>query len=129
MTPAPPRPPEWEESLFRLISGPAIWATHFLLSYITAAVWCAKLAGPDGSLAGARVAIAAYTVVAFAGIGIAAWVGWQRHSFEGAALPHDFDSPGDRHRFLGFAMLLLAGLSAVATLYTALAALVIGTCS
>jgi hypothetical protein len=128
-TTTPSEPPEGAESYARLVSAPAIWALHFMLCYVTAAVWCAKVAGPDGSLAGARLAIAAYTVVAFVGIGIAGWVGWERHSFEGATLPHDFDSRGDRHRFLGFAMMLLAGLSAVATLYTALAAVFIGTCA
>jgi hypothetical protein len=120
--------PERGESFWRLTSGPLIWGVHFLLCYATAAVWCAKLAGAPGSLGGARLAIAVYTVLALAGIGIAGWVGWERHAFRGATLPHDFDSPDDRHRFLGFAMLLLAGLSAVATVYTALAAVFIGTC-
>lgn len=129
MTTAPSEPPESAESYARLVSAPAIWAVHFMLCYLTAAVWCAKFAGPDGSLGGARPLIAAYSVCALAGIGIAGWVGWERHSFAGATLPHDFDSPGDRHRFLGFAMLLLAGLSAVATLYTTLAALFVGTCA
>ena len=43
---------------------PTIWAAHFLLCYVTAAIWCAKVAGPDGSLGGVRVAIAVYTVLA-----------------------------------------------------------------
>ena len=129
MKPEPSGPPESGESFWRFTSAPAIWAVHFMLCYLTAAIWCAKGEGPDGSLGAARLAIAAYTVVAFAGIALAGWVGWERHSFGGATLPHDFDSPGDRHRFLGFAMLLLAGLSAVATLYTALAAVFIETCA
>ena len=128
MTQGPSELPERGESFWRLTSGPVIWAVHFVLCYATAAVWCAKLAGPDGALGGARVAIAGYTVVALVGIGIACWVGWERHTFRGATLPHDFDSAADRHRFLGFAMLLLAGLSAVATVYTALAAVFIDTC-
>jgi hypothetical protein len=126
---ARPSLPEQDESYWRLASAPAIWAVHFGLSYATAAVWCAKVAGPDGALGAARLAIAAYTVVAVVGIAAVGWAGWERHTFEGATRPHDFDSPGDRHRFLGFATLLLAGLSGVATLYTALAAAVIGTCS
>lgn len=128
MTQTPSELPEHGESYWRLASGPLIWAVHFLLCYVTAAVWCAKLAGPDGALGGARTAIAGYTVVALVGIGIAGWVGWGRHTVRGATRPHDFDSPADRHRFLGFAMLLLAGLSAVATTYTALAAVFIETC-
>ena len=35
--------PEEKESLWVLTAAPTIWAVHLLLSYITAAVWCAKL--------------------------------------------------------------------------------------
>jgi hypothetical protein len=120
--------PEENESLWMLTAGPATWAAHFLLCYLTAAIWCAKCAGVDSSLRHVRVAIAAYTVIALVGIGLTGWRGFQRHSFEGSTQPHDFDSPADRHRFLGFATLLLSGLSAVATLYVALAAVFIGSC-
>ena len=44
--------------------SPTIWGVHFLLSYITAAIYCAKYAPPDGSLRGVRWAIAAYTILA-----------------------------------------------------------------
>ena len=43
--------------------------------------------------------------------------------------PHDEPTPGDRHRFLGFATLLLCGLSFVAVLYAAFAIAVIDTCT
>jgi len=110
---------EEEESLWDLILSPAIWAAHFLLSYVTAAIWCAKFAPRFGSLEPVRWAIAAYTVVALAGIGWNGWGAFRRHRFQAQPLPHDFDSPGDRHRFLGFATLLLAALSAIATLFAA----------
>jgi hypothetical protein len=120
--------PEKKESLWLLTISPVIWSVHFLLSYVTAAVWCAKLAGPGGPLGGARTAIAVYTAAALIGIGITGWIGFRRHSFGDAETPHDFDSPEDRHRFLGFATLLLSALSAVGTVYVALAAVFIGTC-
>ena len=120
--------PEKKESLWLLTVSPAIWSGHFLLSYVTAAVWCAKLAGPGGSLGGARTAIAVYTAVALAGIGITGWIGFRRHRYGDAETPHDFDSPEDRHRFLGQATALLCGLSFVAVVYTALGAVVIGSC-
>lgn len=119
---------ESSERLFRLAVGPLIWSMHFLLSYVTAAVWCAKVAGRTGGLGGARVAIAVYTVVALTGIAITGWRGWRRHSYGSATVPHDFDTPEDRHRALGFATVLLCGLSAVATVYVALAAVFIATC-
>ena len=50
---ARPSLPEQDESYWRLASAPVIWALHFLLSYATAAVWCAKVAGPDGALGAA----------------------------------------------------------------------------
>jgi hypothetical protein len=120
--------PEKNESLWLLTVSPAIWTVHFLLSYATAAVWCAKLAGPGGSLWEARLAIAVYTALALIGIGINGWSGFRRHSFGHSTTPHDFDSAADRHRFLGFATLLLSALSAVGTLYVALAAVFIRTC-
>lgn len=119
---------EKNESLWILTVSPTLWAAHFLLSYLTAAVWCAKVAGRDGSLGTVRVAIAVYTVLALLGIGITGWIGYRRHSFGEGETPHDYDTPEDRHRFLGFATLLLSALSAVATLYVALAAVFLGTC-
>jgi hypothetical protein len=119
---------EENQSLLLLAASPVLWAAHFFLSYLTAAIWCAKVAGPDGSLAGVRVAIAIYTVLALGGIGGIGWQALRRHSYGTATPPHDDDTPEDRHRFLGFAALLLSGLSAVAVLYAALAAIFIGSC-
>ena len=116
-------------SLWLLTIAPTIWAAHLLLSYITAAVWCAKFAGADGSLGGVRTAIAWYTTVALAGIAFVGWEGFRRHSYGGTeTTTQDLDSPEDRHRFLGFATLLLSGLSAVAVMYAALAAMYFDTC-
>jgi hypothetical protein len=111
---------EKNQSLWLLMASPMIWAAHFLLSYGTASVWCAKVADPGGSLGGVRVAIVIYTFVAFAGIGITGRIGYRRHSHGEASVPHDDDTPEDRHRFLGFSTLLLSALSAVAVLYAAL---------
>lgn len=111
--------PEERESLWGLVVSPVIWSAHFLLCYITAAIWCAKK-GPDASLSTVRVAIITYTAVAIVAIAWNAWDGYRRHRFAKGKLPHDFDSPEDRHRFLGFATLLLALLSGVATLYAAM---------
>jgi hypothetical protein len=123
-------------SLWLLTIAPTIWAAHLLLCYVTVAIWCAKAAGPGASLDGVRTAILWYTVVALAGIAVIGWEGLRRHSFPSAALgasgteatTHDLDSPDDRHRFLGFATLLLSGLSTVAVLYAAFAATLFDTC-
>ena len=54
---------EKKQSLWLLTASPVIWAAHFMLSYITASIWCAKLAGPDKSLGEVRVAIVIYTAL------------------------------------------------------------------
>ena len=76
----------------------------------------------------ARVALIAYTVVALAVIVAVGWRSWRQHQWGDAELPHDAASAGDRHRFLGFATLLLCGLGFVAVVYSALAIGLIGTC-
>jgi hypothetical protein len=111
---------EKHESLWRLVISPTIWAIHFMACYVTAAIWCAKFAPRFGSLEPVRWAIAVYTLAALVGIALNGWNGLKRHRFGSESLPHDFDAPGDRHRFLGFATVLLAALSAVATLFAAM---------
>ena len=119
---------ERKESLWRLVVSPTIWAAHLLLSYVTAAIYCAKLVPRDASIAPVRLAIVIYTAVALAGIAYNGWDGYRRHRFGAATLPHDDDTPADRHRFLGFATALLAGLSVVATLYAALVVVFVRSC-
>jgi len=119
---------EERESLWWLTASPLVWSAHLLVSYGTAAIWCAKAAPDGGPLGAARMAIAVYTAVALALIGAVGRRGFRRHAYGDANLPHDFDSPEDRHRFLGFATLLLSGLCAVAVVYQALPAVFIGSC-
>lgn len=133
--PAPPRRsvedtvlPESRASLWLLTAGPATWAVHFLLSYVTAAIWCARAATVAAPLGTARVALVVYTVAALAVIVVVGWRSWRQHQWGDAELPHDAASAGDRHRFLGFATLLLCGLGFVAVVYSALAIGLIGTC-
>ena len=116
------------DTLWLLTIAPTIWAAHLLLCYISAAVWCAKFAPPAAPLGGIRTAINWYTVVALTGIAIVGWEGFRRHRHGTEATTHDLDTPDDQHRFLGFATLLLSGLSAVAVLYAALAATFFETC-
>jgi type VI protein secretion system component VasK len=119
---------EEKQSLWLLTLSPTIWAAHLLLSYVTASLWCAKAVGPGGSLQAVRIAIGLFTVMALAGIGITGWRGYRKHRYGAGDLPHDEDTPEDRHRFLGFATFLLSALSAVAVLYAALVALFIRRC-
>lgn len=112
--------PEKNESLWIIAAAPAIWGAHFLLCYVTAAVWCAKVVGFGGSLHSVRIFIAAYTVIALAGILLTAYLGYRKRSLGGLTMPVHEDTPEDRHRFLGHATLLLSALSFVATVFVAL---------
>jgi hypothetical protein len=114
--------------LVLLAIPPTIWAAHFLLAYCTAAIWCEKAAPTTGALGPAGVAIWVYTVIALAAIAVIGVLAWRRHRYGDGQLPHDFDSAADRHRFLGFACMLLSGLSAVAVVYGALAVALVGSC-
>jgi hypothetical protein len=114
-------------SLWLLTIAPTIWAMHLLLCYVTAAIWCAKFVASGGPL-GVRTAITWYTGLALAGIAAIGWEGYRRHRHGMETTTHDLDTAEDRHRFVGFATLLLSGLSAVGVLYAALAAAYFETC-
>jgi hypothetical protein len=122
----PPTP--GHHSLWLLTIAPAIWAVHLLLCYITAAVWCAKFIPQGGAFGSIRTAITWYTAVALGGIAVIGWEGFRRHRHGTETTTHDLDSAEDRHRFVGFATLLLAGLSGVGVLYAALAATFFESC-
>jgi hypothetical protein len=119
---------ERRENIWMLAVAPTIWAAHFGLCYITAAIWCAKVPSALAPLGGIRTAVAVFTALALAGIGVTGWIGYRAHSYGAASLPHDDDTPEDRHRFMGYATFLLSGLSAVAVIYAALVVVFIETC-
>jgi hypothetical protein len=118
---------ERNQSLWLLTMSPAIWAAHFLLSYIAAAIWCGSV-GPSGGLGWVRAAIAGSGVAALIAIALVGRFGWRKHKHGTEEPPHDQDTPDDRHRFLGFATVLLSALSALATIYVGLVTLFIRTC-
>ena len=111
---------EERQSLWLLAAAPTIWALHFLLCYITAAIWCEKMAGPEGRLGAARTAIWIYSIAALAAINWIGWIGYKKHTYGGGETPHDDDTPEDRHRFLGFSTLLLSGLSLIGVIFETL---------
>jgi hypothetical protein len=120
--------PEREDSLWWVAAAPGVWAAHFTLSYATAAVWCAKQ-GSAAPLSVARVAIAAFTVVGLGMVAVVALRGLRNYHRSHEARPRtDVDTSLARHQFLGFTLLSLAGLSGVAIVFQALAAVFIGSC-
>ena len=118
---------EERESLAFLVGALCVWAAHFLACYGIAAVFCAKL-GPSRALDEVRLVIGGLTVAALAAIGAFGWRGWKRHRLAGGAVPHDDDTPEDRHRFLGYATAITAMLSGVSVAYSGMVALFFRTC-
>lgn len=114
------------DSLWLLTGAPIIWAGHFLLCYVTAAIWCAKVGGGAEAFWAVRAAIAGYTVATLAGIGLFWLAGFRRIRFR--PRPQNRATGADRSRFVGFVTVLLSGLSFLATLYVAMPALFIGDC-
>ena len=119
---------ERRESLWMLTVSPGIWALHFLACYVAAAVWCAKAPSALTPLGPIRTTVVVLTVLALGGIAITGWIGYRAHRLGGEEAPHDDDTPEDRHRFMGYATLLLSGLSAVAVIYEALVIAFVQTC-
>ncbi len=118
---------EEKENLLLLVASPLAWALHLAVSYSTAAIHCAK-ASAHGGLLVPRVVIAICTLLALAVIFVVGRRGYRSHRLGESPPPHDADTAEDRHRFLGFATLLLSGLSAVAVVFEALPAIFIGSC-
>ena len=117
------------ESLWTLFTGPLVWATHFLVCYVGAAVYCAKRGEPGFGFGIVQIGIATVTLAALAMIVLSAWLAWRQWGFGTHDPPHDDPTARDRTLFQGFATLLLSGLSFVAVLYVALPLLFIHGCA
>lgn len=120
--------PKEIESLWTLFTGPVVWAAHFLVCYVGAAIYCAKpeLLGVD--FTAVRMGIAAATLLALGLIALSAWLAWRQWGFGSDDPPHDDPTRRDRLLFQGFATLLLSGLSFVAVIFVALPALFVTEC-
>lgn len=119
---------KWHErlqvTLWTLIVPPTVWAGHFLFSYLWAAVSCAKA----GFFAEFPTLFVAGTVLALVAIALSGWIAHRQAGTPGDEPPHEQGTDIDRLRFLAKSTLLLAGLSFVGVLFTALPVVFIGDC-
>ena len=115
--------------LWRVIVSPAIWAVHFLASYVTVAIFCEK-AGRSAGLDPAEIAVGAYTAIALAGIGWSTHALWRvrGRSLTDDDFEYEHNTPEERHRFLSHVALMLCVLSAVAVIYVAIPMIYLSTC-
>jgi hypothetical protein len=121
------RAQRWNPNLWALALPPTVWALHFLFCYVFAAVRCAKSA-PLDSIDDVRVFIAAATAVALLLVMGSGYVAWAQARIPGDPPPHQDSSKEDRSRFVAVSTLLLAALSIVAIIFTALPAFMFRDC-
>jgi hypothetical protein len=120
--------PKQIETLWTLFTAPVVWAAHFLVCYVGAAIYCAKPELVGLSFSAVRAGIAAATVIALFLIALSAWLAWRQWGFGTDDPPHDDPTRRDRTLFQGFATLLLSGLSFIAVIFTAMPALFLTEC-
>ena len=120
--------PKEIQSLWTLFTAPVVWATHFLVCYVGAAIYCARRDLFGFGFEIVRAGIAGATVIALAMILLAAWLAWRQWGFGMHDPPHDDPTSHDRALFQGFATLLLSGLSFVGVIFVALPALFMSEC-
>jgi Kef-type K+ transport system membrane component KefB len=120
--------PKQVESLWTLFTAPVVWAIHFLICYVAAAIFCAKNDALPFGFEVVRAGIATATLLALAMIAVSAWLAWRQWGFGSHDPPHDDPTHRDRRLFQGFATLLLSGLSFVAVIFVAMPVLFIPGC-
>jgi hypothetical protein len=114
-------------TLWKLVVPPLAWAAHFMFCYVYAAVRCAK-SGHLAPLDDVRFAIIIATAVALGVVLVSGFVAFAQSRIPGDPAPHEESTEEDRFRFLAFAKLLLAGLSFVAIVFTAIPAFIFEDC-
>ena len=120
---------EEADSIWRITFAPLVWTLHFVISYGTTAVWCAKLAVPGAPIPLLRLGIGALTVLALALIAWVGWRAWRQWDFtDDWDYVHEEGVSEERHEFLGHAAFLLAIVSFIGVIYVAMPALFIGSC-
>lgn len=115
------------DTLWTLVAAPAIWAVHFLASYVAAAIVCAPNDDVFRSIGGVRVFVAVLTIAALALIALAFWNAWRDWRLDRDVDPEEATA-ADRERFLELSTMLLAALSFVGVLLDAAPVLFIADC-
>lgn len=114
-----------QDSLWRMILPPTVWAIHFVTVYGLTAVICAKTAAADT----ARIGIVAASAVALSVIAVSGWRAWRQWDYpEGQDKVHDGKTDQARREFLGHVAFLLAVISAIGVIFATLPAVWIATC-
>lgn len=111
-------------TLWTLIVPPTTWATHFLFSYLWAALHCAKV----GEFARFPTLFAVGTLLALVVILASGWIAFIQSRLPGDPPPHESGTEKDRLRFIAKATLLLSALSFVGVVFSAMPVVFLSDC-
>ncbi|MGH8194688.1 MAG: hypothetical protein ACREQ8_09845 [Woeseiaceae bacterium] len=113
-----------------LLASPlAIWSLHFLLAYVSAAVYCARSGDHEAAMSPVRSIVLALTIAALAAVALALRRGYRR--FARNASLHRHPAAGvqtDPARFFRIMLLWFSVLSAVAIVCVGSVTLFFGNC-
>lgn len=119
---------EEASSLWLIALAPSVWAFHFAGVYGATAVVCEKAESVE-AVDLLRIGIGMVTLIALVLIGLVARKAWRQWDYlDDYDHVHHRPTGEHRHEFLGHAAFLLSIMSMVAVVYTALPAVLIGTC-
>lgn len=108
-----------KQRLWIPVIAPVTWSCHFTFVTVAAALGCGRFS--DGLTGRYTLAILVVTAVALVVMALCLAHGARLLRYDWPERSHDDDSGEDRRRFLGYMTMLLAGLSVIATLYSAIA--------
>ena len=118
--------PHAPDPLWVPLLSPIIWSTHFTISYIWAAMACGRFASrAAGSL---DLTLMVTTGIAVIPIGVLFMRGFRQLGYRLPDQPNDDGTPEDRARFMSYMTMLLAGISAIGTLFVGIASFSVGGC-
>ncbi len=116
------------DSFWTLTIAPALWLTHFVACYATAALGCGRWRPAPGE-GGPQLAIAVYTVLALSGMAWCVVAGLRARREAASVIRLDDDSPESRVQFVATATVLLALLSMLGALFVAAAIAIVPVCA
>lgn len=118
--------PPVASSLWFPVVAPAVWAVHFMVTYVAVALACTEPGAPFTDNARTLV-----TMISALAIAVILWCfgcGVAAHDGRGPWRSYDDDTPEDRHLFMAMTTMLLAGLSLLGSAFVIAAALAPGAC-
>jgi hypothetical protein len=114
------------QRLVLVAAAPTVWAVHFLVVYIAAAVLCERQVANAADIASATNLFA--TIAALGLIAVVATLAGADLRNDRVAMPYDGRTARSQTAFLSTATVMLAGVSAIAVIFQFLPAVFSSSC-